>query len=46
MTNDLKNEKAVLEIKELIAGVDSVKNEINIYCDLMKQMFLSGSKEN
>lgn len=46
MTNDLKNEKVVLEIKELIAGIDSVKNEISIYCDLMKQMFLSGSNEN
>lgn len=46
MTNDLKNEKVVLEIKELIAEIDSVKNEISIYCDLMKQMFLSSSNEN
>lgn len=46
MTNDLKNEKIVLEIKELITGIDSVKNEINIYCDLMKQMFLSESSNN
>lgn len=46
MTNDLKNEKVVLEIKGLIAGIDSVKSEINVYCDLMKQMFLSSSREN
>lgn len=46
MTNDLKNEKIVLEIKELIKGIDSVKNEISIYCDLMKQIFLSSSNEN
>lgn len=46
MTNDLNNEKIVLEIKELINEIDSVKNEINVYCSLMKQMFLSSSCEN
>lgn len=46
MTNDLSNEKIVLEIRELVNEIDSVKDEINIYCTLMKQIFLSGSNEN
>lgn len=43
---DLENEKIVLEIKELVAGIDSVKEEVNVYCDLMRQIFLSGSNKN
>ena len=43
---DLENEKIILEIRELVNGVDKVKEEVNIYCDLMKQMFLSTSGNN
>ena len=43
---DISNDDIVLEIRELIDGIDSVKDEINIYCDLMKQIFLSGSGKN
>lgn len=46
MINDLKNEALILEIQELIAGIDSAKNEFDIYCDLIKQMVLSGSGLN
>lgn len=46
MLRDLKDEKVILEIKELISGIQTVKNEVNIYCDLMKQMFLTGSLDN
>jgi hypothetical protein len=46
MVRDLKNEKIVLEIRELVSTIDLVKDEINVYCDLMKQMFLSSSIEN
>lgn len=46
MIKDLNNAEIVLEIKELIAGIDAAKNEVNVYCDLMKQMFLSDSREN
>lgn len=46
MISDIQNEKIVLEIKELIVGIDSVKDEMNIYCDLIKQIFLSGSNKN
>jgi len=43
---DLKSENIVIEINELIRGVDKVKEEVDIYCDLMKQMFLAGSGKN
>jgi len=43
---NLKNENIVIEINELINGIDRVKEEVDIYCDLMKQMFLAGSGKN
>lgn len=43
---DLENEDIVVEIRQLVDSIDSVKGEINIYCDLMKQMFLASSGEN
>lgn len=43
---DLKNEEIVLEINELIRGIDKAKEEVDIYCDLVKQMFLSFSGKN
>lgn len=44
--NSLGEEKIFLEIRTLLDEVDKVKDEINVYCDLMKQMFLSGSSKN
>lgn len=46
MMYDLKNEPIVLEIQDLINGVEKAKEEINLYCDLMKQIFLAGSQKN
>lgn len=46
MLDNLENEKIVVEIKKLINGINNVKDEMNIYCDLMKQMILSGSSQN
>ncbi len=46
MLNNLDDEKIVLEIRELVAGINSIKNDVDIYCDLMKQIFLSGSNKN
>lgn len=46
MINDLQNEKIILEIKDLVNDVNNVKEEINVYCHLMKQIFLSGSGQN
>lgn len=47
---DIENEKIVLEIRQLVRGIDKAKDEVNrevdIYCDLMRQMFLSGSGQN
>lgn len=46
MLKSLDDEKIVLEIKGLIVEIDKINEEVNIYCDLVKQMFLRGSKEN
>lgn len=46
MINNLEDEKIVHEIKELVLGIDSAKDEINIYCDLLKQIFLASSSKN
>lgn len=43
---DLEHEQIISEIRGLIEGIDNVKEEVNIYCDLMKQLFLSGSAQN
>lgn len=46
MIRDLNSEKIVLEIRELVSNIDTLKNEANVYCDLMRQMFLSSSNQN
>ena len=46
MLNNLDDEKIIIEIRELVAGINSIKNDVDIYCDLMKQIFLSGSNKN
>ena len=43
---DLENEDIVKEIKTLVKSIDEAKEEVDIYCDLMKQMFLKGSGKN
>lgn len=43
---DLENESIVLEIRELVNGIDKIKGEIDIYGELVKQLFLSGSGRN
>lgn len=46
MISNLNEKPIVLEIQELIKGVETAKEEINLYCDLMKQIFLAGSQKN
>lgn len=46
MINDIEKESIVVEIRDLINGIDSAKEEVNIYCDLVKQLFLSNSNRN
>lgn len=41
-----EEEKIVLEIRELVNGVEKAKDDFNVYCDLMKQLFLSKSGTN
>lgn len=42
----LRDEKIHEEIQTLLKEVDKVKDKINIYCDMMKQIYLSGSSKN
>ena len=46
MINNFNDEKIVGEIKNLLNEVGKVKEEIDVYCDLMKQMFLLTSSKN
>lgn len=46
MINNFEKENIIIEIKELVNGINSAKDEMNIYCDLVKQLFLSNSTEN
>lgn len=46
MVNDLDNENIVLEIRELLNNVDKASSEMNLYCEMMRQIFLSGSSAN
>lgn len=44
--NYLKDEKIINEIKELVEDINTAKDKICIYGELMKQIFLSGSENN
>lgn len=46
MLRDLNSEKIVMEVRELVSNIESFKEEVDVYCDLMKQMFLSSSSTN
>lgn len=43
---NLSEEKIVMEIRDLINDIDNVKENIDNYCEFLKQMFLSGSGRN
>lgn len=46
MIYDLDKEDIVLEIKDLIKEIENATDEFDVYCELMKQIFLSGSEKN
>lgn len=46
MINNLENENIVLEVRALVKNIDDAKDNLNIYCELVKQMFLSNSGKN
>lgn len=43
---NLNEEKIVIEIRDLISDIDSVKDNLDSYCEMLKDMFLSGSGRN
>lgn len=43
---DLSNEQIVIEVKNLMNNINFINDKVDIYCDLVKQMFLSGSNKN
>ena len=46
MIYDLDKEPTVLEIKDLIREIETATDEFDLYCELMKQIFLSSSQKN
>lgn len=43
---NLEKENVIWEIRELVENIDSAKSNGSIYCDLLKQIFLSASGQN
>lgn len=43
---NLGEEKIVIEIRDLISDIDGVKENLDSYCQFLKEMFLSGSGRN
>lgn len=41
-----KDEKIDFEIKNLVDSFENFSKGVDIYCDLMKQIFLSSSSKN
>ena len=46
MIENLDNEDFVVEIRKLVNDIESAKDDFNVYCELVKEMFISGSKKN
>lgn len=46
MIYDADDEGIVKEVRDLVKGIDNVKDTIDVYTELVKQMFLSGSSKN
>jgi len=46
MIYNSEKDRIMLEIRELVNGIETVKDEVDIYSDLMRQLFLSASLEN
>lgn len=44
--NNNNTEKLKQEINELVDNVEKIQDEIDVYCELMKKMFLSTSNLN
>ena len=46
MYEELKNERIIVELKELINKADEFKDDIDCYCEFMKETFLTVSGLN
>jgi len=46
MIDYIENAEIILEVRELVRGVENVKAELSDYCEFMKQVFLAGSGRN
>lgn len=46
MYNDLKDEKIIVEIRNLVDDINQAKDDLDMYCEFMKDLFLSGSGRN
>lgn len=46
MYEELKNERIIVELKELINKADDVKDDVDCYCEFMKETFLAVSGLN
>ncbi len=46
MYNDLKNEKIIVEIVNLIDKIESFENDVDAYCAFMKDVILNTSGLN
>jgi len=44
--NTLDNEHIVIEIRDMINGIENFKEDFDSYCTFLKEMFLSGSGKN
>lgn len=46
MYEDLKNEKIIVELKGLVEKADEFKNDLDCYCEFMRETFLATSGVN
>ena len=46
MLENNNTEKLKQEINELVDNIEKIQNEIDVYCELMKKMFLNTSNLN
>lgn len=46
MYDDLKNERIIIELKELIEKIEEEMDDIDSYCAFMKETFLATSGLN
>ena len=46
MIANYETEQLVHEIQDLVKSVETAKDDVSIFCELMKQIYLTGSTKN